>query len=256
MIRVAQVTDTHLLADPEARLRGVVTQSTLRTVLAEVARERPDLILLTGDLADLGEPEAYRHLVELINPLQIPAYWLPGNHDDPTIMPDLFAGSWIRTASSFQVGNWRVILLNSVVPGASHGLLSPEALEDLNRALAEEPECPTLVALHHNPVPIGSPMMDSMGLKSPEEFFKQIDSAPQVRVILFGHIHWAFHTRRGTVDIYGTPSSCKQLPPNGEFTDPEEALPGFRLLELYPEGFHRTQIGRALDLPKPEPIPT
>lgn len=246
-IRVAQVTDTHLMKDREAQLRGVPTWHSLKAVLAEVAQTQPDLVLLTGDLADLGEPEAYQHLMDLVTPLQIPTYWIPGNHDDPALMSQWFEdpSGYVRSTKSFEVGGWRLILLDSVVAGASHGQLSEAALQELDQVLAADPERPTLVALHHNPMPIGSPLMDGMGLKNADAFFERIDAAPQVRLILFGHIHWEFHTRRGSVDIYGTPSSCKQLSPTGEFQSADQQLPGFRLLELDPEGDHRTQIRRA-----------
>ncbi len=244
-IRIAQVTDTHLFQDPEARLKGYPTWHTLKAVLEEVRQIQPDLILLTGDLADRGELQAYHHLVDLINPLQIPCYWLPGNHDDPALMPEVFAGSWMRAEKTFEIGGWRLILLDSVLAGVSHGHLSQSSLQKLADDLSADAEKPTLVALHHNPVPIGSALMDGLGLDNPEALFTCIDQAPQVRLILFGHIHWEFHLRRGPVDIYGTPSSCRQLPPSGVFASADEKLPGFRLLDLDPSGQHQTFIRRA-----------
>lgn len=254
-IRIAQVTDTHLMEDREAQLRGVPTWHSLKAVLAAVTAAAPDVLLLTGDLADLAEPPAYGHLVELIRPLGIPTYAIPGNHDDPALLASIFGepGSPIRTDASFLIDPWRVILLDSVLMGVSHGHLAEAELERLRQTLAADPERPTLVALHHNPVPIGSALMDEMGVNNAEDLFELIDAAPQVKLILFGHIHWEFHTRRGSVDIYGTPSSCKQLSPTGEFQSPDQTLPGFRVIDLGPNGEHHTQIRRAQFSGIPQP---
>lgn len=76
-ISIAQLTDTHLLDSPEDELRGVKTWHSLKAVLAAVAKQQPDRLLLTGDLADVGSAKAYQNLINLVSPLNLPASWLP-----------------------------------------------------------------------------------------------------------------------------------------------------------------------------------
>ena len=81
-LTLMQVTDTHLTGTKEGRLLGMYTERSARSVIDTVlATERADCILVTGDIAADGQPEAYGQLQALLG-TEVPSLWLPGNHDD------------------------------------------------------------------------------------------------------------------------------------------------------------------------------
>ncbi len=241
-VLVAQVTDTHLLSS--FRLRGFPTWDSLSAVLDAVRLKAPDYLLLTGDLAEAGEQSAYAQLLELVNPLNIPTFWLPGNHDQVEHMNEMLDHLPFDARKSVEMGGWRVILLDSVMPSSQigTGAISAETLAWLQMELHTFSDQPTLIALHHHPVPTGVDWLDQIGLSAPENFYEAIARFPQVHVVIFGHIHQDFHQRRGTVDYYGCPSTCTQVATTAQ--NNSTMLPGFRLLYLHENGEYQTHIER------------
>ncbi|MDR9402373.1 MAG: metallophosphoesterase [Halothece sp. Uz-M2-17] len=243
-ITIAQVTDTHLLDSPEDEMRGVKTWYSLQAVLEDVANVKPDHLLLTGDLAHHGTAKAYQNLLDLITPFNISATWLPGNHDCPETMKHHLTHSLFSPPHSLALGNWQILSLSTItVPeGYGEGRLPEESLAWLRSEL-ETTHRPTVIALHQHPVRIGIDWLDQMGVVNDQALLAIIDPFPQVKVVLFGHIHHAFHHQRNGVDYYGCPSTCTQVV-RDDTTDPTLHQPGFRLLHLNPNGDHETVIHR------------
>jgi Icc protein len=243
---VAQLTDTHLFANAEQMMRGVMTVRSLQAVLEEVRAlaRQPDLILLTGDLSQDETKASYQCLWDCIAPFQIPSYWIPGNHDIFSTMQLVLKQSPFSGEKCFQQGGWNFVLLNSVLPGCVDGELSSESLDGLEEALREHSDQPTLVALHHPPAEIGSEWMDEISLRNPADLYAVLDRHPQVKLVLFGHIHQAFSGQRHGVEYLGAPSTCIQFKPLSRELAVDEVQPGFRLLQLYPDGNYTTMIKR------------
>lgn len=258
MIRLLQLTDCHLLPSPEARLVGVQTERTLEEVLTAVQRHPfwpPAALLLTGDLVHRPALEVYRRLQAKIEPLGIPYMALPGNHDDPKLL-------WqVMPRSCLELGRWQVVGLSSWQPEgkvvrpslsgseAYAGLLAPEELVLLEEVLRESHR-PTLIALHHPPVEIESPWMDEMGLLNREDFWRIVERFPQVKAVVFGHIHQEFHHHHRGIDLWGTPSTCFQFRPYSERLAIHPLPPGWRWLVLHDEGVVTTEVGRLPNLPE------
>lgn len=246
-VLVAQVTDTHLFAQTWQTLKDIKTAESLQSVLNQLENRqpRPDYLLLTGDLSQDETPESYDRLVNQIAPLGIPAYWLPGNHDSLAAMQERLQGEPFRTEKSFAAGEWRIILLNSRIPGRVEGALAPGELAWLEAQLRQYPQTPTLITLHHPPLPIGSEWMDAIALQNAEEFLALVDRHPQIKLVLFGHIHQEFEHQRREVSYLGSPSTCVQFQPHKqEFGIDSQAQPGFRLLKLFAGGRYETHIKR------------
>lgn len=243
---VAQLTDIHLFATPQQELVGLLTIESFQVVLQKLKQLKPspDLLLLTGDLSQDHTKESYQHLEQLISPLGIPAYWLPGNHDSLPVMEQVLTKFPFLEQKSFQKGNWNFILLNSGVPGYVHGYLSGTTLDWLDRQLSELPPQPTLVALHHPPFLVNSEWLDSSTLQNPEELFAVLARYPQVKLVLFGHIHQEFDREFKGIRYLGSPSTCIQFKPKSEKFGLDVVEPGFRLLKLYPDGKVETQVER------------
>jgi Icc protein len=254
-ITLAQITDTHLLADCTIRLRGWDVWQCLQRVLRQVRQHHPDGLLLTGDLADQGCAAAYSHLRRAIAPLNLPTYWLPGNHDHLATMQAVLPAAPLSANRSINLGTWRLLLLNSVLPDAKfgEGQLPAAELQWLKSELITHNHQPTAIALHHHPIPTGIDWLDQMQVQNAPQLLTLLEEFPQVRLVVFGHIHHEFaqekfiHRQddgRGKTPLtfYGCPATGPQvLPPQA--TD-EAQLPGFRLLTLRADGRHQTRVVR------------
>lgn len=242
--KLAQITDTHLLPNPDDRLRGVATWHSLNAVLAEVERWNPDAILLTGDLAESGDAAAYDRLADLLAPLDLPGYALPGNHDRPDVL-QAHLGRSLRLTSPVRLGDrgddWELLLLDSTWDAAQYGEGKLNALADLEAALVAS-DRPLAIALHHHPVPTGIDWLDTIGLVNAPDFLNCLQGCDRLQFVLFGHIHLALDAHHHGIRFYGTPSTCTQV--LRECPADDAALPGFRWLELYPDGSHRSQVVR------------
>lgn len=243
VIRVAQVTDTHLEHTRGGRLLGMDTDASLAHVLDLVRTGAPDLVLATGDLANHGTDAAYARVRGLFDGLGVPWYWLPGNHDDFTVMERCLAPA-AGMVRSLRIGGWHIVLLDSTIPGAVGGRLGADELALLEALLAAEPARHTLVCLHHQPVPIGCAWLDEQRVEDGAEFLAVLDRHPQVRAVAWGHVHQEFAARHGGIDLLASPSTCIQFAPLSEGFGVDERPPGMRWLELAPDGSVQTRVQR------------
>lgn len=243
-LRIAQVTDLHLFAKSDDCLLGMPTRRSLDALIEQLQQlyPQPDLLLLTGDLSQDGTSESYGHLQRLLSPLEIPTYWLPGNHDCIEVMERSL--TQFCPDKAFKRGGWQFLLLNSQDPGCVHGRLSAESLRWLDQQLTKNSGVPTLVSLHHPPFAVNSTWLDTSSLQNTAEFLEVLDRHPQVKLVVFGHIHQEFQRQRGNVTFLGTPSTCIQFAPESDKFALGEEAPGFRLIQLYSDGTWRSQVKR------------
>ncbi len=230
-MRLVQITDCHLEADPAARARTGFPLRQLEAVVAAVNRERPELVLVTGDISQDETVASYRLAERVLSRLDAPWFWLPGNHDQPARMAECR-----ELRATLDLGRWRVLLLDTRVSGQPHGELGEAALATLAERLAAD-DRPTLLAMHHPPLPIGSAWLDEIGLADGEAFWRIVAPHRQVRGVFFGHVHQAFHgvhaLADGEVPVYGCPATADQfLPGSSSFAIDEASRPGYRLIEL------------------------
>lgn len=243
-LSLIQITDTHIQAGPEATFDGVDSAASLAAVLDHInAHEQPDRILLTGDLVHEPDAESYRRLNALLQVVEQPVHVIPGNHDDPALMREQL-DTPIRHERLIEQGGWRVLLLNSWLAGEHAGQLPASELDWLAEQLRQQPDTPSLIALHHPPVSIGSPWMDAMGLRNADELLAIIDRQPQVAGVIWGHIHQLFESERHGVRLLGCPSTCVQFLPGSTEYARDERGPGYRQLLLTDSGEIRTTVTR------------
>ena len=247
--RLLQITDTHLMGDPAAEMRGVIVLESFRRSLCAAARELGpldtlDAILVTGDIVHDDEA-GYAWLRAELGELQVPVLCIPGNHDDSTAMTQQLAAPPFQICGHRDLGNWRVIMLDSLVPGATHGRLSASELARLDAALDSCPAEHVLVVLHHHPVPMRSLWLDSIGLHNAAEFFAIIDRRVKVRAIVWGHVHQSFDELRDGLRLLATPSSCVQFAPGTDDFALDERPPAYRSLTLHADGRIDSAVGWA-----------
>ncbi|SHK36411.1 metallophosphoesterase [Halomonas caseinilytica] len=230
-MRLVQISDCHLHADPAARSRTGVPHRQLVRVVEAVASWRPDMVLVTGDVSQDETAASYALARRELDRIDCPWFWLPGNHDEPVLMAECRAFQ-----ESVDLGQRRLLLLDTRIPGQTHGALGATRLEALAERLAED-DRPTLIAMHHPPISVGSRWVDALGLADAEAFWDLLATHQRIEAILCGHIHQAFEHRRttphGEVSIYACPATSDQFLPGAEtFAVDEAAWPGFRVLEL------------------------
>nr|WP_288357720.1 3',5'-cyclic-AMP phosphodiesterase [uncultured Pseudomonas sp.] len=244
-VLLVQLTDSHLFADDSGRLLGMDTADSLRRVVEQVLKEQPaiDMILATGDLSQDGTAASYARFAELSDAIDAPARWIPGNHDDIPTMQAACVGTDLLEPI-VDLGNWRVTLLDSSIPGAVPGYLQESQLVLLERALSEAPDRHHLICLHHHPVDIGCQWMAPIGLRNPDALFSLLQRFPQARAVLWGHVHQTIDTRRGDLRLLASPSTCVQFTPGSEDFQADSAAPGYRWLRLHDDGRLDTGVSR------------
>lgn len=250
-VEVLQITDLHLLPEPEGTLLGVKTEESARHVI-ELAKSRtwpPDLIVVTGDLTQEPLAATYRRLDRILHDLGVPCVCLPGNHDDPDLMRQELRSENVHCVTRILGESWQFICLDSSKPGSEAGHLSAASLEMLGNHLDRHPEKLALVFLHHHPVPIGSAWLDTMVLKQKNEFIAILKSRPQCRAVACGHIHQALDIPYQNLQLFGTPSTCFQFKAASENFRLDDKAPGYRRFSLYPDGTIETEVIRLPRLP-------
>jgi len=241
-IRIVQISDCHISADPHALYREQSADENLAGVVQAAMQWKPRLIMVTGDVSEDGSRESYERSSELLARTGAEVMVLPGNHDDVELMSRYFsAGPW-NGPYTRQLESWQLLMLDSTVPGQVSGSLSPRKLDQLRHALNGKNELYSLVALHHQPIPVGGPWIDRYRLESPQQFFEVIDQAPNVRCIAWGHVHQDFSKQRKGCSLLGAPSSVANSLPGTDRFSLDPAGPSCRWLELSRDGGVETGI--------------
>jgi 3',5'-cyclic-AMP phosphodiesterase len=250
-LQLLQFTDTHLFADAAGALLGVNTEQSLQAVL-NLARQRhwpPDLVLTTGDLVHDGSVQAYARFLRHFSDLGVPVYCLPGNHDDAPILRARLQQPSVRTLDHVVQDHWQFCLLDTSVPGSEGGHLAEAELQRLDAQLTAHPDHHALVCLHHQPVPMGSRWLDTMAVDNADALFAVLDRHPQVRGLLWGHVHQDFHQQRQGVQLIASPSTCIQFAPVSTEFAIDDTPPGYRWLRLHADGRIDTGVERIADIP-------
>ncbi|AIL63956.1 3',5'-cyclic-AMP phosphodiesterase [Pseudomonas alkylphenolica] len=242
---LVQLTDSHLFADGQGTLLGMNTRDSLQRVVERVREEQPriDLLLATGDLSQDGSEASYEFFRDLTASLGAPARWLAGNHDEPVPMERVAQGSDLLKPL-VDIGNWRILMLNSAVPGSVPGVLDERQLALLEQSLKEAPERHHLICFHHQPVPIGCSWMAPIGLRNGDALFALLNGYPQARALLWGHVHQEWDERRDGLRLLASPSTCIQFEPGSEDFKVGEQAPGYRWLRLHGNGSIETGVSR------------
>ncbi len=198
---IAQITDSHFCPPGQlANGRVDTARHMQRCVEALMALSpRPDLVIFTGDLTDAGTPEAYGALRELLAPLKLPLYVIPGNHDRREALRAAFADHAYLPETGYlnyivESRPVRLIGLDTLVEGAPSGALTPTHLAFLEAALAQGGGTPTLIFMHHPPFATGLHHIDKTGCAGAREMAAIVARHANVVRVCAGHQHRAIFT--------------------------------------------------------------
>jgi len=246
-VRILQITDTHLFAGEHETLLGVNTYRSYHAVLEAIhAQSRPyDIVVATGDLAQDHSVAAYQHFAKGIATLNKTCLWLPGNHDFQPAMVDTLANAGVNPAKHMLLGDhWQIILLDSQVFGVPHGELSEYQLEWLDRTLSLYPTRHSLILLHHHPLPSGCTWLDQHSLRNAHMLGEILQHHPLAKTLLCGHIHQDLDLEWQGRRLLATPSTCIQFKPLCTNFTIDTLSPGWRYLDLHPDGTLTTELHR------------
>jgi 3',5'-cyclic-AMP phosphodiesterase len=266
-VHIAQISDLHIKPPGSLAYGRVDTARALERCVAALNEfiPRPDLVVISGDLADTPTAAVYEHLKRLLAPLQLPVVGIPGNHDSREMMRAAFPQAAYATSSGplnqrVEVGGLELVLLDSSVHGKPHGELDAPTLQWLDATLVSSPERPALLFLHHPPFKTGIWHMDCQNLLNAGELAQIVRRHPRVQLIATGHVH------RATLTMFaGVPATICPAPNHAvdldlaQLREPSFKVepPAFHLHSWFPgEGFgsvvtHQVPIG---DFDGPHPF--
>jgi 3',5'-cyclic AMP phosphodiesterase CpdA len=217
---IAHISDTHFLGQGRPLYGVVETDDNLRQAFEQIQRlgSKPEAIVITGDLADLGEPDAYARLRSIVEPaaaeLGAQIIWVMGNHDERgPYNQGLFDGDETDAPQDrvYDVNGLRIISFDTTVPGYHHGAVTDAQLEWLAGILATKAKHGTILALHHPPVP--TPLlwaMEMLELHGQDRLAKVLEGS-DVRAILGGHLHYSTHSTFHGIPVSVAAATCYTL---------------------------------------------
>lgn len=182
-------------------------------------RERPDAVIITGDITNCGTPEEYAMARRILSLLDHPTYLIPGNHDDNANMLDGLAdfANYLGTdpqAIHYVIDDFpiRLVFIDSSVDGELHGELRKETLDWLATILEAQPMKQTIIFMHHHPHPTGCVHMDLIRCLNGERLLELLEDFTQVTRIYCGHTHRTIFHQVESLIICTAPSACHQVP--------------------------------------------
>ncbi len=255
------LSDTHLRARGSRLFDSVDSAARLRSALGaiEASGIRPDALVFTGDLADLGERDAYVAIRELVEPfaqrLGAPVLWVMGNHDDRAGFRSQLlgetAGDPLRAVDRVdELDGLRVITLDTSVPGRHHGELSDRQLGWLRDELATPAPLGSILAMHHPPVPSVLPLAASVELRDQSRLAAVLRGS-DVRAIIAGHLHYSTFATFAGVPVSVASATCYTqdltVPVGG--TRPQDGAQAFNLIHVYDDTIVHSVV--PVDAPRP-----
>jgi Icc protein len=242
-IRLLQFTDPHLSGDPTAYFRGVDTLQALRSAVVNATQRfgEPDAYLLTGDLVQ-DDPAGYRWLKHVFSGATVPVLCIAGNHDVPEQMAAELTGAPFQVHGHKALGSWLIVLLDTWVAGDAGGQLGAEQLRELDATLGQYSEHHVLICLHHHPIRMRSRWLDTVGLRDADEFLAIVRTHRNVRGVLWGHVHQALDSFVDGIRFMSTPATCAQFKPGSDDFALDHRPPGYRILDLMPDGSIATEV--------------
>lgn len=235
-MRIAQVTDTHVPARPDAptvievladiELGDPVAH--LRLVIDDIASLDPpaELVVGTGDLADAGDADAYRRWRELFLPLGLPIHVLPGNHDLADVLDVHLAGDGIAVVTATEIGPWLMLFVRT--GNTEWGEIDPEHVAEIRAALEASDAAHVFVWIHHPPV--GQHLAAHETLVR-DDLRAALAGDQRVRGIAAGHVHSAGDHELDGIPVWTTPSTYLGRPG-----------PGYRVFDLHDDGTIDTEV--------------
>jgi Icc protein len=240
---IAHLSDPHLLAGGRLQYGAVDTEAGLARSLARLAAvdPPPQALVLTGDLADKGEPAAYERLRALVEPaaeaMGAVVVWVMGNHDERAPYARALFDSDDDGPQDrvHEVDGLRIVALDTSVPGYHHGDLTQDQLRWLGDELATPAPHGTLLALHHPPIPV--PMLPAAAIIELDDQPRLAEAltGTDVRMILGGHFHYSSYSTFAGIPVSVASATCylSDIAPRDRFISAIDAEQSVNMVHVY-----------------------
>ncbi len=249
---IVHVSDTHFLAGNSPLGGRYDTAANFAKTLAAIERLgiRPAALVFTGDLTDLGEPDAYRALKDAVEPFAervgAPVVWVAGNHDErPELRRDLLGLEPTQEAvtSVHDLEGLRLVALDTSVPGWHHGELGADQLAWLRDVLSEPAPHGTLLAMHHPPLPSHLPLFDILELRD-QPALAEVVAGTDVRGILAGHLHYSMNGTFAGIPVSVAAATCYTMDVSRPAVEVNgmDAGQSFHLVHVYDDTITHTVV--------------
>jgi 3',5'-cyclic AMP phosphodiesterase CpdA len=214
---IAQITDTHLRPDGSVTYAGVEPKANFSATLEAITSlaTRPDMLVLSGDLADKGEAGSYAWLDQELGRYDMPVYVIPGNHDLRAPMRQAFGRHGYLPEEGFmhyvvEAGPVRLVALDTVIEFETGGRMCADRCAWLSDRLAEDRKTPTVIMMHHQPFLTGG-HFDAIGIEGRETLEAVVAKAPNVTLVICGHMHRGALVRWAGTVVSVCPSTAFQF---------------------------------------------
>lgn len=240
-MKIIQITDLHIGMEDE-ETHDVDIKKNFDTILSEVLKVNPDLIIISGDLCLMqGRKDTYNWIADRLKKVPHPIYFLSGNHDDAPMMAEVFGlekflhGREIYGTVNTALGE---ILLLDTSPATMSGQQKEWLRKELQDSIA-----PRLVFMHHPPVKAGLPFMDNNhAFKEMDELQQIFAEAPQPISVFCGHYHTECTIQANNLTVYISPSIYFQIDGNFQEFQIDHTRIAYRWIKWDTDGFHKTGV--------------
>ncbi|WP_104197713.1 phosphodiesterase [Cryobacterium sp. M15] len=260
---LVHLSDTHFLADGAALYGAVETDQTVHRALEQLHRSgiRPDALILTGDVADRGEADAYRRIRGIVEAAaaqwDAAIIWVMGNHDQRKSFRSELLGEAPDDQQSVDqnpvdqdpvdqlhdLDGLRIIALDTSVPGYHHGEVADAQLEWLRQVLSTPARRGSILALHHPPIPTPLPLMSVLELQD-QPRLAAVLAGSDVRAILAGHLHYSTQGVFAGIPVSVAAATCYTM----DLSAPDREMTGvnggqtLNLVHVYADQITHSQL--------------
>jgi Icc protein len=248
-MNIIQISDCHLFADTgKVGYNNINPFRSLESILASVKVQRPDVLLVTGDISGDGTEQSYQHFSHLVHEANIDCRIavIPGNHDNQIQLTAnvLEEYLWLHQPQLSLPNQWHIHLLDTQYKNTI-GQISENSLESLVEYLSLHTKDYHLLAAHHHPISCGG-WMDKHEWTNSQEFNAVVANHPSIKGVIYGHIHTAIEQQINQCLYMACPSTCWQFA-NQESFATTDLKPGYRMINLLKNGQLTTSIHRLLE---------
>lgn len=209
-IRIAQISDIHMNNQKNSIFRGSNPYNNLLNTLAIIKKNCYDYLIFSGDVSEDGSPESYALVKSAIKNIDVPCYFIHGNHDNLTNMTKVFQPLMMTSFVPLSFLGWELFFLDTTDGNNPYGLISNEAYLNLLQRIKNSNANKIGLIMHHQPSTVGTPLTDQFKIKN-DDLIGQLIEKEKIEIIIFGHVHNDYEFFIKNTFCSSAPAVCLQF---------------------------------------------